>query len=281
MTGFAARLAKNEGRLHIAGALQLLVFATVAAAALAMGGYWPTALGIGCFLAGLAHGASHDDGVMIARWTVPHLIAYVVAGCAVGMLMLAAPLAGLTVFLALSAWHFADTPDGGHVMSGAATGLIAIGGSALFQPDPTSAIFANLTGVVIPYEFMTALALAGGAGCLLTVGVAVMLLFHGTNHSGDALSPVLAFAGTLLLPPVLAVGAIFFLLHARPTMARQIERYGRQRVFAACSWPTALAMIGAIVLIGLTWTGFLSLPIAAAAALGMATPHMLIDQIAV
>ena len=68
---------------------------------------WAVLAGLVFFVMGLAHGAGDENEGGIARIKLVHGAAYLVTGAAVAALFLFAPLAGLALFLALSAWHFA------------------------------------------------------------------------------------------------------------------------------------------------------------------------------
>ena len=266
MAGRALRLSANKGLRLRAGAL--LPWALLAlAAAVQLAGTGPAiALGLAFFIAGLPHGAADDDGRRIARWKPLGIAVYLLVAASLALFALAQPLAALVVFLLLSAWHFATHEPG---LYGWAIGLTAIGGSALWQGEATAAVFAAVTGAPVPGAMMMALAAVGGTGLVLAA----------LSARRDPAGSVLLLAAPALLHPVLAVGLIFLAAHAAPVLASQMQRYGVGNV-ARAVWPTALAAaLGSAALIAAVLLGWTALPLAAAFAIALATPHMLLDRL--
>ena len=269
-------MASGGGLVRASEALRLPlgpVAAVVALGVLAqvVGGIWPVAAGLALFLGGVVHGAAEETSEGLRPYSLPRALAYVVAALAIAAAYVAAPLPTLIAFLALSAWHFAREGEDRATFASTAVALLAIGGSALFRETETAAVFARITGERLPDLAMQPLAVAGVGGVLLT---ALSVLRRGARAS----APVLALAATALLHPVLAVGAIFFALHALPMHARLARLYGSRETMAALL-PTAIpALLGALALIVLAWTAHIALPLAAALALGFATPHMLAER---
>ena len=228
------------------------------------------AMGLALFLAGFAHGAGDEQAGTLRPFALAPAAAYVVAGLAVAALFLALPLAGLTLFLLLSLWHFARSGRG-DAIGRAAFACLAVGGSALLRMDETSSVFAALLGSAPPHGWMLALAATGAAGLTLSVATFVRGRF-------DA-----ALAATLvavaLLHPVLAVGFAFAVGHAFPLQGSQIRRYGWRDVIAAQGPTASIALLGALAMAALVLSGHLPLPWAAALAFGMATPHMLSERL--
>ena len=224
------------------------------------------ALGIAFFLAGFAHGAAEQQSGTLRAFRPLDAAAYVVAGLAVAGLFLVLPLAGLTLFLLLSAWHFQHSAKGGPVVRWAFA-LTAVGGSALWHPLDTGAVFAALLGQGVPEACMLALAAAGAAGFMMAMGAVI-----GRPQRYSLLACV---AATALFHPVLATGLAFFLGHAWPMQREQAARFGWPKVLRAAA-PTAIpAVLGALAIIALAVSGHIALPLAAALAFGMATPHIL------
>ena len=266
MAGRALRLSANKGLRLRAGAL--LPWALLAlAAAVQLAGTGPAiALGLAFFIAGLPHGAADDNGRRIARWKPLGIAVYLLVAASLALFALAQPLAALAAFLLLSAWHFAAHEPGWH---GLAIGATAIGGSALWQGEATAQVFAAVTGAPVPGAVMLPLAMFGAAG----VGLAL-----GSIRRKPAGALVLLGAPALL-HPVLAVGLIFFAIHAAPVLAGQLRDYGTTKVIRA-AWPTALAAaLGSGALIAAVMLGWVPLPLAAALAISLATPHMLLDRL--
>lgn len=228
------------------------------------------ALGLALFLAGTAHGAADEQGGTMGRWSPAGAAGYILAGLAVAALFVAAPLAGLTLFLLLSAWHFARSAPGTPSRQ-LAFALSAVGGSALWQPVTTASIFAAALGVPVPDVWMNGLAVIGGAGLLLAAWAL------GARWRDPLLWAVLG--STAFLHPILAVGLIFLAGHALPIQVAQVRKHGWPEVLAAQGPTTALAVLGAAAIAGLVLTGHLALPFAAALAFGMATPHMLSERL--
>ena len=237
-----------------------------------MGGAWPVWLGLVLFVAGLAHGAGDEQDGELRRIGLVHAIAYLVVGIGVGGLFLAAPLGGLAVFFALSAWHFARSDCRFEQATRFAIAGLAVGGSALFQTKLTAMVLMQATGAEVPGWFLRALAVAGLAGA----GFAAFALIAGKRGFGHA---IVALVAALLLHPVLAVGLIFLTAHAIPIQQRQAATYGPRVVMRAIAIPTIIATLGAIAIAASVWGAVLAMPIAVALALGLATPHMLTERL--
>ncbi|WP_279349365.1 Brp/Blh family beta-carotene 15,15'-dioxygenase [Erythrobacter litoralis] len=233
---------------------------------------WSTAAGLLFFVLGLAHGAGDENDGRIARITVTHAAAYLVAGTAVAGLFLVEPLSGLVLFLALSAWHFARSDCALAPITRYAIAGLAVGGSALFRQSETLSIFEFVTNDAVPSAFIRLLAVIGGGGAVC----AAMALLKSRRGFGHA---IVALTATVLLHPVLAVGLVFLVAHAVPVQQRQIAAYGRSAVIRAVAIPSAIATVGAAAIMGLVTSGLLALPYAVALAFGMATPHMLTERL--
>ena len=222
--------------------------------------------GLALFLLGFAHGAAEEAGDTL-RAPAPATIAfYLVTGAAFAALYLALPLVGLAAFLTLSCWHFARSETGLSPLANAAIALLSIGGTALFQPAATAAIFAAMIGAAPPLWFMLLLAFAGAAGVLL----ALISLRKATT-------PLIATAACVLFHPVLAVGTIFVAAHALPVQAAQARQSGWRTVLHAQAPATLASLVGSAALVALYLTGNAPLDWLVAAALGMAIPHVLVD----
>ena len=228
------------------------------------------ALGLVFFLLGVSHGAGDEQGGRIRPYRLAGAAAYVVAGLAVAALFVAVPLAGLTLFLLLSAWHFAHS-SGGTLARRLGFALTAIGGSALWQRGETARVFEAILGMAVPEGWMIALAALGSAGLLLAAWSL------GKRWRDPVLFSTLV--ATVLLHPVLAVGFAFAAGHALPIQRAQIRRHGWRDVLAAEGATTGLAVTGALAIAAFVLTGHLALPLAAALAFGMATPHMLSERL--
>ncbi len=261
---------------HGAGATSILITLACAAAAVfasALGDKAALACGAAFFLAGLGHGAAVEDTTGLRRYSLIEAGAYGVFALAIAAVCLVAPTAGLISFLALSAWHFsfahygagrsADNPIGA-----LALGWIAIGGSAVFWPATTTQIFADIIGEPFPDWALVSLRALGVCGMLL--GALAVL-----QRDEEAWMLILGVLATLAFPPILAVGFVFFVLHAMPETRRQVARFGLKHVVRATFLPVLLACVGAVIVGYYIVSGTIPFALAAALAIGLATPHMI------
>ena len=246
-----------------AGAAVIAQFASVEAA------IW---LGLVFFLFGLAHGAGDEQDGDIGPIGLLHAAAYLIIGGAVAGLFLIVPLCGVALFFGLSAWHFFRSERRFAPYSRVAIAGLAVGGSALFRPDETTAVLSFVTGSTIPDLFSRVLAIVGATGASSGL-IAVVKRSSGSGHA------VVALLATAMLQPVLAVGLVFLIAHAIPVQERQINAYGAARVARAVALPTALASVGAIVIALAVTNGLIEPYLAVALAFGMATPHMLTERL--
>ena len=260
----------TRGLRHDAGALVTVLPVAAAVVGELAGGTASTLVSLGLFAAGVLHGAAEEDEGGIYRYSAAHAAGYVAFAAGIAALYLAAPVAGLAAFLILSAWHFADgrcdfCPASRYAIAG-----VAIGGSALFMPTQTAAVFATITGQPVPDFLVQILAFAGMAG----MACAAYAIVRRQSGAGYAIIAVLA---AMLAGPVMAVALIFFVAHAAPVQRRQIARHGLKEVLSASLATGILALLGTLALVALAWSGMIAIPVAVAIAFGMATPHMLTD----
>ena len=246
------------------------VIGALAVAAQSIGQTAAIGMGLVFFLLGTAHGAGDEQDGAIRRFGVWAALAYIVAGLAIAAFFALMPLAGLTLFLSLSVWHFARS-DPTSLHRGLAFAALATGGSMLFRFAETAAIFAALVGELAPLPWLYVWAIIGAAG----VGLAAVHLWR---HPRD-LAIWMTLGAVALLHPVLAVGMAFLLGHALPLQREQVERHGLRAVIAAQGPTTLLAMLGAAALAALWLNGWLPLTLLAALAFGLATPHMLSERL--
>ena len=254
------------------GAWAVLPFllAALAFAAQVAGPGAAIALGLVYFLLGTMHGAGDEQDGTLRRFDLWSAAAYVAAGLAVAALFVAQPLAGLTLFLALSLWHFARSLNG-PALRGFAFAALATGGSMLFRYQETAAIFALITAAPLPTAWLTVWAVIGALGVAVA---AVQLLRQPADAVLWLTLPAMAF-----LHPVLAVGTAFLVGHALPVQRDQGRRYGFRTILAAQGPTTLLALGGAAVLAALWVNDVLPIGLVAALAFGFATPHMLADRL--
>ena len=141
----------------------------------------------------------------------------------------------------------------------------------MWQREATGSVFAAVLGTPIPPSWMLALAIIGAVGLALSAWAL-------KDHWRDGALWATLIA-TAILHPVLAVGLAFAVGHAIPIQQAQLRRYGWRRVLSAEGLTTGLAVLGALVIAAFVATGHLALPLAAALAFGMATPHMLAERL--
>lgn len=244
----------------------------IAALAQALGEPWVIWTGLALFVLGLSHGAGDEQEGELSSFTLVHAGAYLLIGAAIAGVFLAAPLLGLALFFALSAWHFSRSDCHLHKLTRNAIAGLAVGGSALFRPEETAQVLSFVIGDDVPRNFLRFLALCGVVG----TGFAVYAAVKGRRGFGHAVVAGLAVA---LLHPVLAVGLIFLTAHAIPVQERQIAAYGTPRVLRAIALPTLIASVGAIALAWGTVSGLVPMSLAIAMSFGLATPHMLTERL--
>lgn len=237
----------------------------IAAASLQMtGAVWAVAGGLALFVAGLPHGAfDHTGRALLNR--KQYVIRYLLAGLLAGLAFLWQPVAALAAFLLASAWHFTFDHSAGTALRRSAIALIAIGGSALFRPAETQAVFAALCGAVIPAPVMIVLAVCGVAGYAMAARVLLRRL------RDPALW--LVAASPVLFHPVLATGLIFWVGHAGPLTSR----LARLRNWTPGTWLAlggAAAAATAAIMLAVPVAPAL-LPLFAAGAVALITPHLL------
>ena len=262
----------KQGPWHDAGALLSWGAVVLAAIAQLIGEGAAIAAGLVFFLAGLAHGAGDENGGRMARFSLVFAAAYLLVGLAIAAGFLLAPLAGLSLFLALSAWHFARSDNRMAAEARFAIAGLATGGSALLRPDTTREVFSLVIGQEVPSAWFLLVTLAGVFGVIAALAASA----KSRRGFGHALVALLSVA---LLHPVLAVGVIFLTAHAIPIQQRQIAEHGAPRVWQAVALPTAVATLGAVAIALAVWVGWLDLEVAIALAFGLATPHMLTERL--
>ena len=228
--------------------------------------------GLALFLAGLPHGAGDEQDGQLRRISLAHALCYLLVGGAVTGLFLILPIAGLSLFIGLTGWHFARSECGLSPINRYAIAGLAIGGSALFQPQATQNIFADVIAAQIPSIYVGILAISG----LLGAGLALWAMVRRERGLGYSL---LALGAVVLTHPVLAVGLIFLTAHAIPVQQRQAAAYGKGRVLSAVAIPTFLAVSGAALMIWGVTVDAITVTVAVALSVGMATPHMLTERL--
>ncbi|WP_165853515.1 Brp/Blh family beta-carotene 15,15'-dioxygenase [Aurantiacibacter aquimixticola] len=267
----AAAPAANEGRsAHgVRAALPFVVLAVAGVAQLS-GTSIAVVLGLIFFLIGTAHGAGDEQDGTIRPFGIWQAAAYIVAGLAVAAVFVMLPLAGLTLFLGLSLWHFARSLHGDWLRGWAYAALV-IGGSMALRFEETAAVFAAILGFAPPDIWLYGVATIGLAGLALA---AAQLLRQPRDPALIVSALAVAF-----LHPVLAVGTAFLVGHALPLQAEQAERHGCDAVLRAQWITSALALAGTVAL-ALAWNaGFVPLTVVAALAFGMTVPHMLAERL--
>lgn len=235
-------------------------------------------IAIGLFMAGVPHGAiercQESPKYIMPTWEYTAL--YIVFAILVFAGWLISPLGMLALFLLLSAWHFGESePDIKTV------GLWVITGSCLLHASETLNIFAMLIGNATPDAPWV-------QGSFVMAGLVLALMCIEAwlrRRSGRPVSWVrlgFVIAMFLILPPIPAVAVYFFALHGMGECARTLRAVakGKSELTARdIVWlygPATLpAIIGATVMIAVTYMGYVPIPIAAGLGIAFIVPHML------
>jgi len=224
---------------------------------------------------GLLHGASDLCLVPSARRPA-FLGCYLATALACLLCWQLAGAVALTLFLLLSAWHFAHEDElfAGRLRS-LALGLFIIGGPALLHPEAVARLLALAMGPQAPATLATWLAglLALGGALALPV-----LLLAAWQRRCPRLAVTLV--AVVVAPPLVGFALGFYLLHAAP------QTGVRQRLLGAPSlarylwltWPVLLGaalftLAGGLVFLWQERTGIRALFAVLAA---FAVPHMLV-----
>ncbi|WP_265564152.1 Brp/Blh family beta-carotene 15,15'-dioxygenase [Sphingomicrobium arenosum] len=238
------------------------------AAAILAGLGVPSLLLAGALLAvGVFHGAIDAEAERLVRPGLGYSLVYLaLIGCAAAY-FIAAPVNGLMLFFALSAWHFAHENRQRGVSLAAAwgEGLMLIGGVFLLRPVSTHAILEWM-GVDGAAPLAMPLALIGLAGpAMLVLG-------------GHRLRALLLLAAYALLDPLLAIALHFTMLHALVRIEELVARLGRHRAAAAILPFGLAALAGAALLVAAVLSGAVPPLVFTALALAALIPHMLLDR---
>ena len=224
------------------------------------------------FVAGIPHGAieyhwHQDERRRKARGPGPRFaLVYLVVGMVCTALYSIAPVPGVIAFLVASMMHFGlESPDL------KTSGLFVVAAPFLVHPDATLMLFDQLSG-------SAAFSTIDHNGARIFGLLGFMALGMEAVARGQR-GPRVAFLVVtfLLLPPVQAVALYFLCLHSADALEEQWAMRARYWDAAACHAQTAiaaLAVAGAVGLLGLTASGWLTVQTAAALAIGFTTPHL-------
>ncbi|MBM3963171.1 MAG: hypothetical protein FJ306_14920, partial [Planctomycetes bacterium] len=176
-------------------------------------------LAIGLLSTGVPHGAVDHARMAPAlrrrlgrAWLPVFLSAYLALAAAVAALWLAAPVASLGLFLAMSAHHFGrgDADDGLGVV---VHGSLPILAPCAAHPDAVSGLFATLTAAdasswhAALRDAQPVLALAAGA-------LIALHLVRPRRHAGATLEVLAVAAAGAVLPPLVSFSIYFSVWHA-------------------------------------------------------------------
>ena len=220
---------------------------------------------------GVFHGGLDREAGRLVLPGIGYSAIYLLVAGTVFAVLLFDPAAGLAAFFALSVWHVARENEhrGSPRAVAIAEALALVGASALFRPAETLALLEAITT-----EDASALVMilaAAGVGAIL-LGLWAMAI------RPAAVIPLAAsLAGYALLPPLVAISAAFFALHAYPRMAAVVTEAGWGAGARLLAFGFA-AISGAALLIAGTSLGWWGIALMAAAFLALATPHMLLDR---
>jgi beta-carotene 15,15'-dioxygenase len=272
-------MTKNECIRWLTGSLILLTIhvihpdtATIIALALIM-------------LIGLPHGAA-DAWLLKQRW--PRLrhysmaaVLYAVSAFAFAIFFLHFPMAGLIIFIIISAWHF-GTYDSHPAMqwSQLAIGSLFIFGPFLFWKASIESYFLAIGLTMMQSSFLLQI---GGYIFMISACIALLaalLLFK--QDRKPLLGCLLALPVTIALPPLLSFSLYFCLLHAphqSASLDKRLAQWWRNPLMVA-------ALVMTWVIAGL-WFYFSNLSaiserLAIILIIGMASltvPHMLLDAL--
>ena len=218
----------------------------------------------------------------LAAWLGFHLL-YIALAALVVLLWWQFPLASLSLFLLISAWHFgaSDIADtGSHWLPWIAHGgLVCIGipsqQSALVEP-----IFALLAGPENAILLMQAIA---GLSALWTVSLVSYVgyaYFH-PQYRKPLLSLLILLGSVVILPPLISFALYFCLWHSRGHMLRlwrSLDSAERGRSLREAAIYTAMAWVSAGIIFyylqGSAASSLVQLTFIGLAALTL--PHMLL-----
>ncbi len=247
------------------------------------------AVDLACIIAlGLPHGALD---VEVARnllvpckprlWFPLFGLPYLALAFTVLALWRVAPLAALFVFLALSVWHFGETPGAPwwqRVVRGGAPVALPV----LLHPALTAGLLSGIAQTSIP-ECPAWLVTASLGWAVLSVGALAL------KASAMPFLRELAVIGMLyaILPPLTALAIYFVCLHSPAHMREMIDRQGSARVTSmAAAWRHAVPPTLLTVAIGaMLWPWYTGAPADRLLALtlqglaALTVPHMLMDPV--
>ncbi|WP_371395643.1 Brp/Blh family beta-carotene 15,15'-dioxygenase [Fretibacter rubidus] len=274
------KLPDDYQKRWLAPALVTTIILLVANALSPIAANW---IAIVLFLLGVPHGAVERTETA-PRFTMPTLAytaLYIVFGILVFASWLISPLGTFILFLLLSAWHFGQSEPDLRLI-----GLWVIIGSCLIYPAQTLSIFAALLESGSPPSQWVVASQILAAACLM----GLLIEYAVRIKSGQKPSLLrLAFLVLLflVLPPIPAVAVYFFALHGLGEFARTLAAVSRASVLREGSAlkpidilklygpATFPAMIGAVIILWMTVTGYIPMVIAAGLATAFIIPHML------
>ncbi len=220
---------------------------------------------------GLPHGAAISDLDGHVRIPDARIVTvYIVSAAALLLLFMVSPAAGLISFLTVSAIHFGKAERAYAVP----LGPLATFAAFLLRPGDTRVILA---AIMPDGQTLTAILLAGQLAALGALFLLALRLAK-ERAKGSFLRAVAILFMFALLPPLMAMGLYFLMLHSVAAY-RQPVLNGQSPVsaaaaFAVCGLP---ALVGAVLLTAGWLAGWVATPIIAAVAFAFALPHMLID----
>ncbi|WP_409432044.1 Brp/Blh family beta-carotene 15,15'-dioxygenase [Litorimonas sp. RW-G-Af-16] len=230
------------------------------------------------FLFGVPHGAVErtQDRPRFIMPTLAYSALYIVFGILVFSSWLISPLGTLVIFFLLSAWHFGQSEPTLRLI-----GAWVIIGSCLIYPVETVGIFALLIEQDPPPSYIADAMHVMAIAC----GLAVFLEFVLRAKAGQmpsVLRLVFLIGIFLILPPVPAVAVYFFAFHGLGEFSRTIASVSRAqsdlkpldvlKLYGPATFP---AMIGAVLILTLTYQGHIPVLIATGLAVSFIIPHML------
>ncbi|MDB2439844.1 Brp/Blh family beta-carotene 15,15'-dioxygenase, partial [Hellea sp.] len=216
---------------------------------------------VAMFLAGVPHGAveyisNEKDGTRAWRKPSPFYCAiYVLIGVVAFSFYIIAPVIGLCAFLAVSALHFGAEET--HIKS---LGIFVILGSLALYPSLTLTIFDMLSDQT---SFSSIPLWTAQIAGLISLGV---VAFESILKKREYARTIAIISIFIILPPIQAVAIYFLFFHSLESFNAQTADHTlpSEKISSYPVYIILAALIGASVLIGATYLGYISLPIAAA-----------------
>lgn len=218
----------------------------------------------------------------LAAWLGFHLL-YIALAALVVLLWWQFPLASLSLFLLISAWHFgaSDIADtGSHWLPWIAHGGLVCIGMPSQQAVLVEPIFALLIGQQSASLLMQAIDGLAVPWAISLIGYLIYASFH-RQYRKPLVSLLILLGLVIILPPLISFALYFCLWHSRGHMLRlwhSLDSVERSRSLAEAALYSAMAWISAAIIFyylqGSVASSLVQLTFIGLAALTL--PHMLL-----